>query len=184
MSQTRIVKGIVKGYFFGALGVSAMHIISAFEKLGLNDGEQYGTPLAVDGIAVLGLVMRSDRWSTDTRKIGLRVQIGAGSLSLAANVFAGSSLGGRILGVMVVGLFLLAEWLGDRMVTREEEQAKAQAAADAIEAERIAKADQEKREAKNAAARARRNAAKTAKHSAEVAETRRIKAAERALRNA
>jgi hypothetical protein len=181
MSQTGIVKGIVKGYFFGALGVSAFHIIQTFEKLGLNDGEQYLTPFAIDGIAVLGLIMRSERWSTSTRKIGLRVQVGAGSLSLAANVFAGSSLGGRILGVMVVGLFLLSEWLGDRMETRADEIAQAEAFAQ-VEALAAQQAEETaKREAKNAAARARRQATKSAKHSAELQETKRIRAAERAL---
>lgn len=184
MSQTGIVKGIVKGYFFGALGFSAIHIIHAFEKLGLTTGEQYATPAMIDGIAIIGMVMRSEKWSANTRKIGLRVQIGAGSLSLAANVFAGSSLGGRIVGIMIVGLFLLSEWLGDNMVTRAAELAALAVA----EAETIAEAEahrlQEEKDKRNAAARARRSANRTAKHSAEISEARRIAKATKALQNA
>lgn len=179
--MSRTVNTVVKGYFFGALGLSAMHVIETFEKLGLNDGEQYLTPFAIDGIAVLGLVLRSERWSTETRKDGLKLQIGAGSLSLAANVYAGSSLGGRILGVMTVVLFLVAEAVKSRMETRAAETARAEAIAEAARIEAEALAEQAAREARNAAARNRRQAAKTARHSASVQESRRIKAAERAL---
>ncbi len=179
MSKT--VNLVVKGYFYGALALSASHVISSFEKLGLTDGEQYLSPFAIDGIAVLGLVLRGAKWSTDTRKMGLRLQVGAGSLSLAANVFAGSSIGGRVLGVMTVALFLVAEAVSGKMETREAEQAKIDAKIEEARLAAEAEAEAQAREVKNAAARARRQASKTAKHSAEVAETRRIKAAERAL---
>lgn len=160
MNQISVVKGIVRGYFGGALALSATHTVHSFEKLGLDTGEQYVTPLAIDGIAILGLIMRGEKWSTDTRKIGLRIQIGAGSLQLAANVYAASSTGGMILGVLVVALYLLAEWLSGRMVTRDAELAALALA----EAERIALAEAEKAEAekaaKNKAARDRRAAKK------------------------
>jgi hypothetical protein len=182
MNQISIVKGIVRGYFVGALALSASHTVHSFEKLGLDTGEQYVTPLAIDGIAILGLIMRGDKWSTDTRKIGLRIQIGAGALQLAANVYAASSTGGMILGVLVVALYLLAEWLSGRMVTRDAELA-AEALAEALE---IARAEEARIAAekakKNEAARLRRAANRTAKHSAEVAESRRIAKAAKALK--
>lgn len=184
MNQISIVKGIVRGYFAGALALSATHTVHSFEKLGLDTGEQYVTPLAIDGIAILGLIMRGDKWSTDTRKIGLRIQIGAGSLQLAANVYAASSAGGMILGVLIVALYLLAEWLSGRMVTRDSELA-AEALAEALRIAREEEARlQAEKDRKNEAARIRRQANRTAKHSAEVAEARRIKRATKALATA
>jgi hypothetical protein len=184
MNQVSIVKGIVRGYFAGALALSATHTIHSFEKLGLDTGEQYVTPLAIDGIAILGLIMRGEKWSTDTRKIGLRIQIGAGALQLAANVYAASSTGGMILGVLVVALYLLAEWLSGRMVTRDSELA-AEALAEALSIARAEEARvQAEKDARNEAARVRRQAARTAKHSAEVSEARRIGRAKRNLQTA
>lgn len=159
--MSKIVNSVVKGYFFGALGVSAMHVVESFEKLGLNDGEQYLTPFAIDGIAVLGLVLRSTKWSTHTRKMGLRLQLGAGTLSLAANVYAGSSLGGRIFGVLTVALFLVAEAVKGRMETRASELARAKALAEKAQADAEAAEEAAKRDARNASARNRRQAAKT-----------------------
>lgn len=149
-------KIITKGYFFGAMGMSAMHTIHSFEKMGLVDGQQYATPLAIDGFAFFGLVLQQQKYSDDTNKIGVKIQIGCGVLQLAANLFAASSLGGIVLAFLVVGIYLVAEILGGKIKTRavdEAEKAAAEAArlAEAIEAK--AAAD---REAKNKAARERR----------------------------
>jgi hypothetical protein len=175
-------KFITKAYFFGAMSVSAIHTIHSFQKLGLHTGEEFLTPAAIDGIAFFGLTLQGGKYSDPTNKIGLRIQIGAGIAQLAANVYAASSTGGMLLGIIVVGIYLLMEAIGPKLRTRaavEAERAEALATAAAAAAER---AEIEKREAKNAAARLRRQAARTAKHSADVAESRRIKAAERALR--
>lgn len=128
MNKSSLVKGIVKLYFFGALVISFTHIIEASHKLGLIGWQSWTTPFAIDGIAVIGMIMRSEAFSTDTRKIGFRVQIVAGLLSLACNVFAGNTLGERIYGVMIVVLFVLSEWLSDRIEGREVDQARELAA--------------------------------------------------------
>lgn len=111
----RTIKTIVKGYFLGALGVSACHIVEASNKLGLYGWQAYTTPAAIDGIAIIGLIMRCDSFSRDTRKLGFRVQMIAGALSLFCNVYAGSTAGERIYGVLVVALFLFSEWLSGRL---------------------------------------------------------------------
>jgi hypothetical protein len=136
---------ISKGYFFGAMAVSALHTVHSFEKMGLTTGEQWLTPLAIDGLAFFALGLQSKRYADGTNRIGLRLQIGAGIAQLAANVYAASSLGGMILGLLVVGIYLLMEAIGPRIKTRAAQEAE-EATAKA-EAERIAK---------NAAARARR----------------------------
>jgi hypothetical protein len=147
---------ISKGYFFGAMAVSAIHTVHSFEKMGLNDGQQYLTPLAIDGLAFFALGLQSKRYSDDTNKIGLRLQIGAGIAQLASNLYAASSTGGLVLGLLVVGIYLLMEAISPRIKTRA-----AQEAAEALaEAERIAEAEaakiQASRIAKNEAAKARR----------------------------
>jgi hypothetical protein len=126
--QTFIVKAIVKLYFLGALAASFLHIMAAWSKLGLHGWQDVTTPFAIDGVAVIGMVMRSEKWSQATNKIGFRVQFGAGMLSLACNVFAGSNAGERVYGVLIVALFIFSEWLSDHMETRKAEVAKAETA--------------------------------------------------------
>lgn len=131
--QVWIVRRIVNLYFLGALALSFTHIITTSLKLHTT-GPQYWTwPFMVDGIAIIGMVMRTKRWSDRTNKIGFRVQVVAGSLSLAANVYAGDTVGNVITGIGAVGLFIFAEWLSDQLETRAE----AQAEATMTEAERI-----------------------------------------------
>jgi hypothetical protein len=177
-------KLITKAYFFGAMSVSAIHTIHSFQKMGLHTGEEFLTPAAVDGLAFFGLSLQGGKYADSTNRIGLRIQIGAGIAQLAANIFAASSFGGMVFGVVVVGLYLLMEAIGPKLKTRAAAEAEAKAEADAKAAAEAEAAATAARESKNAAARLRRQAAKTAKHSADVAESRRIKAAERALRSA
>lgn len=129
--QTFIVKLIVKLYFIGALAVSFCHIIEAANKLDLYGWQSYTTPFAIDGIAVIGMVMRSEKWSAATRKLGFRVQMTAGTLSLAANMYAGNTKGEVVYGVVIVGLFLFSEWLSDRLVTAQQEREMNEAASKA-----------------------------------------------------
>lgn len=174
-------KAITKAYFFGAMAVSAVHTIHSFQKIGLHTGEEYFTPAAVDGLAFFGLSLQSGKYSDATNRIGLRMQIGAGIAQLAANVFAASSAGGMLLGVMIVGIYLLMEAIGPKLKTRAAVEAEEAAAKAKAEAEMAALAEAAARESRNAAARNRRQAAKTVKHSVEVAEARKIKALERQL---
>lgn len=161
--QTMIVKAIVKAYFLGAIAVSFAHIIAASHKLALNGWQAWTTPFAIDGIAIIGMVMRSERWSDETNRLGFRVQVTAGLLSLACNVFAGNTLGERIYGVIIVGLFIFSEWLGGKLVTRASVEAEAKAAAEAAEAARVAA----EAEAKKAAAVAKGKATRAANRAAQ-----------------
>jgi hypothetical protein len=152
-NTAKIVQMIVKLYFVGAVAGSFAHIITAASKIGLTGWEMWSTPFMIDGLAVIGLVMRGTQFSQATNKIGFRVQVTAGMLSLAANVFAAHNLGGRIYGVAIVVLFLAAEWLSDKIESAEvdrqrETAAKRQAAARKAAATRKRKATQRKREAK------------------------------------
>lgn len=160
--QTTIVKLIVKAYFLAAIAVSFSHIIAASHKLALNGWQAWTTPFAIDGIAIIGMVMRTERWSDATNKLGFRVQITAGLLSLAANVFAGNTVGERIYGVVIVGLFIFSEWLSDRLVTRDSEVRATAEAKAAGEAERIEREAAAKKAASIAKGQATRKANKAA----------------------
>jgi Protein of unknown function (DUF2637) len=139
MNKVSIIRAIVKLYFVGALTISFIHIITAAQKTGLEGYEAWVTPLMIDGVALIGMIMRGVEFSKRTRKIGFWTQFGAGMVSLIANVYAADSVGGMILGVAVVGLFLFSEWLSDNITT----------------------ADDDKRAERNAKARSRRAATKT-----------------------
>jgi hypothetical protein len=132
MNKVTAIRIIVKLYFLGAVAGSFMHIITAAEKVGLSGWEAYSTPFMIDGLAVIGMVMRGEEFSVQTRRLGLRVQAIMGALSLVANVYAAHSVGGVIYGVMLVTLFLAAEWLAGRLesvqVDRDREEAEDRAA--------------------------------------------------------
>lgn len=149
LSKFTLVKIIVKLYFLGALAVSFSHIVEASHKLGLHGWQAWTTPFAIDGIAVIGMVMRGEGFSAATRRLGFRVQLTAGLLSLACNVYAGSTTGERIYGVLIVVLFVFSEWLSDRMQSVSVDVERVQAA-------------KRSASAKQAAATRKANAAKTA----------------------
>lgn len=145
MSKTFLVWLIVKAYFIAALFGSFTHIVTAAEKLGLGGWEAYIVPFLIDGMFLIAMVLRSETYSTRTRKIGLRVQIAMGALSLTANITAASTAGGIILAALLVGGMIFSEWLGDPKQMKTAAQADAEFAV--AEAERIA------REAAEAAAK-------------------------------
>ena len=166
--KVKTVKAIVKGYFAGALTGSFIHIVTSAEKMGGHGVEAYATPFMIDGLAVIGMIMRSEDFSERTNKIGFRVQCVTGLMSLAMNVYAAKSLFGVLFGIAVVACFILAEYLGgvieSREVDKREENAKkaaaAAAAAQAIidaEAARV-QAEADALAAKKAATQAKRMA--------------------------
>jgi hypothetical protein len=155
MNKVSAVKGIAKVYFFGAIAISFIHLVAAARKGGLTGYEAYSVPFMIDGIAIVGLIMRGTEFSKSTREIGYRVQLGAGVLSLAGNVFAAENVGGAVYGVAIVALFLLAEWLSDRIEsvqvdTKADATTKRQAAAQKAAATRKRNAAQAKRVVKAA----------------------------------
>lgn len=151
--RNRIVKGIVKAYFLAALAGSFTHIIEAAGKAGLTGWEQWSTPFMIDGLAIIGMVMRSEAFSQHTRKIGFRVQCLMGLFSLIANVYAAHNVGGVIYGVLIVALFIFAEWLSENMQSAQvdkdrEAKAKRAAAAQKAAATRQRNARRKNREIK------------------------------------
>lgn len=116
--KVKTVRAIARTYFGGALVGSFIHIVTAAEKLGGHGVEAYATPFMIDGLAVIGMVMRSPDFSERTNKIGFRVQCVMGALSLAMNVYAAHSLFGVLFGVAIVGMFVFAEWLTDQIEGR------------------------------------------------------------------
>lgn len=140
MNKVVAAKRIARGYFFLALVVSFLHLVHAGMKGGLT-WESYLIPFMVDGIAMMGMMMRGEEFATRTRKIGFRTQIIAGLLSLTGNVYAAHNVAGMILGVAVVALFVFAEWLTDQIESAEVETARKVAAeAEAKKAASVAKA--------------------------------------------
>lgn len=136
-------KLITKAYFFGALAISCTHIITSAQKLGGEGYEPYIAPLMVDGVALLGLHMRNEKYDDRTNKIGLWAQCLAGMVSLAMNVHAAHSTFGVLLGIGAVVLFLATEWMAGNIRLRKDSEAEKNAAANAAaiaEAEAIAAA--------------------------------------------
>jgi hypothetical protein len=163
-----IVKLIVKLYMIGAISVSFTHIVEVFAQLGLQGWQGDSTPFAIDGFAILGMIGRSEKFAASTRRIGFRVQMVAGSLSLIANIFAGHNLGERIYGVIIVGGFVFAEWYGDKLrPVQADVKVIEQVQADAKSAVRS-------EAAKKAAITRAANAAENARKAAERAEARKL----------
>jgi hypothetical protein len=147
-------KTIVWAFVAGSLIVSFTHIVTLFGMLGLHGWQAAAAPLYIDGFAMLGLLGRGRRFAAATRKAGLRMQIAATLVSLAANVVAGTSPGGRIFGAMVVIGYVLAERFADQLAPAEADAAAAEADQAADEAAKRSAA------AKKGAATRKANAAK------------------------
>jgi len=165
--KVRIVKTIVKAYFVGALAGSFAHIVTAAEKLGGQGVEALAAPFMIDGLAIIGMVMRSDDFSKRTNKIGFILQCVMGAFSLTMNVIAANSLYGVLFGVALVSCFVLAEWLKDQIEGREvdlraaAELKAAKAAEEAVKIQLALEAEEAaKRAERNEKERARRAAAK------------------------
>jgi hypothetical protein len=144
MNKIEITKAIAKMYFILALSVSFLHLVHAGFKGGLT-WESYLIPFMVDGIAIMGMVMRGSEFASKTRKIGFRTQLGAGFLSLLGNVYAAHNIAGMMMGVAVVTLFIFAEWLTDQIHSAAAEaEERAIAEAKRIEAELAAETQAKK----------------------------------------
>jgi hypothetical protein len=122
-----------------AAAVSATHIVETARKLGLHDWQAYTTPGLIDLVAIVGKLSMAKCFATPFRRSGFRLLMVGATLSLSCNVYAGSNLGERAFGVLVVGAFMLLEHHATKggksavVATVEEtdaaEKAKRQAAA-------------------------------------------------------
>jgi len=110
---------IVRAFMLAAAVASFTHIVHTAHMLGLSGWQALSTPFMIDGFAALGMLGRSHRFAESTRRVGMRFAIAAGTLSLAANIYAGTNAGERIYGGLVVAAFIAAEQYADRMKPAE-----------------------------------------------------------------
>lgn len=122
-NAVRTVKLITRAYFLGCLAMSASHAVEAAHMAGLTGYEAYAVPVLVDGVAALGMTLRSETFSTRTQRDGLRVQAAMTAVSMIINVYAATSWGGVVLGMALPGLYMAAEWLSGRVESATTEQA-------------------------------------------------------------
>lgn len=152
-------KTITRGIAILAVTISYTHIVHLFNLLGLTGWQAYAAPIFIDGFAMLGLLARSESFAPQTRRMGLRFQIAATVVSLAANIGAGNSAGARIFGAMVVAGYVAAEMLAEKMnpaatkaeavkATRSQAATKAAATRAANKAEADRKAAERKERAR------------------------------------
>jgi hypothetical protein len=145
MNKVSFIKVVAKLYFVGALAASFMHLIESGHKLELQAWETWTLPFMIDGFALVGMLMRGSEFSKATRKLGFRIQMGMGAVSLAGNVYAAHNRGGIAYGIAIVAMYLFLEYVSDRIqgaevdvqaeaerIAREAAQAEADKKAAAI----------------------------------------------------
>ena len=139
----KLAKLISKGYLVGALGISFSHFIHAFNKLGLYGFDAVTMPIAVDGLALFGVLLQTTGpkgFSKRTNTIGRWLQLVCGSLSLMVNIFSGwGSPGAMIQGATWVIIYMMMELIVSRIKpssadTNEAAEAAAAAAQAIIDA--------------------------------------------------
>lgn len=105
---------LVYAFLLAAAAGSFLHIVETSHKLGL-DWEAWTVPFLIDGIALMGKLGRSNRFAAKTQRAGMRLMLFGGTLSLAANVYAGDNAGQRAYGVLLVVGFLVVEWYAGKL---------------------------------------------------------------------
>lgn len=109
-----IVRTVCSVFILATAGFSFIHIVHTSQMLGLT-WEAWSVPFLIDGLAVLGMLGRSHRFAAETRRAGLKLMVGAGLVSLAANIAAGHNAGQRAFGLLVVVGFVVSEWYGSKL---------------------------------------------------------------------
>lgn len=123
-----IVSLIVNGFMLGAAALSFSHIVTTSTRLGIMSWQAYLVPFFIDGLAVLGMIGRSEAMAralaargctpeqiADIKRFGFRLQLVAGLLSLAANWYAGHTLGEKLFGILVVTGFVITEKYSEKL---------------------------------------------------------------------
>jgi hypothetical protein len=174
MNTYRIVKTLVLLQAIGAAIISFMHIVEVGQRYGLG-WQAWVAPFLIDGFAILGTIGRGAAFAPAARRLGFRLMLGAGAVSLACNVLAGTNVGQRVFGVLVVVGFVAAEWYATRLapapaaapVTDEAKARRSEAARRGAETRKRNAAAKQK--AQRAAVRAERAAARAPKAPADSA---------------
>jgi hypothetical protein len=109
-----IAKTVSIGFMLGAAAGSFRGEVELSHSLGLG-WEAYTVPFLIDGMAVLGLLGRGREFAASTQRAGLIIAIAMGTLSLACNILAGHTLGQRLYGALIVGVFLASEWYATKL---------------------------------------------------------------------
>lgn len=108
------VRTLVYVQWCGAAVLSFMHIVTVGQRFGLG-WQAWTAPFLIDGFALLGAVGRGKAFTASSRKAGFALMVGSGAVSLACNVEAGTNIGQRVFGVLVVAGFITAEWFANRL---------------------------------------------------------------------
>jgi hypothetical protein len=108
------VRTLVYVQWCGAAVLSFMHIVTVGQRFGLG-WQSWTAPFLIDGFALLGAVGRGKAFTASSRKAGFILMVGSGAVSLACNVEAGTNIGQRVFGVLVVAGFITAEWFANRL---------------------------------------------------------------------
>lgn len=101
---------IVRMFLVGAAWISYGHIVTTSQEIHVTGSQPFMVPVFIDGIAILGLIGRTGKLGDKAKRYAPALILPAGALSLAANVFAGKTLGDKIFGALVVAGFMLVEW--------------------------------------------------------------------------
>lgn len=155
-----VVSVIVNGFMLMAAGISYSHIVHTSARLGVTSWQTYLVPAFVDGLAILGMIGRSEAMARQlaarghtaeeieaVKRFGFWLQLTAGTVSLAANFYAGETLGDQLFGLLVVGGFVVTEKYSEKLRSvgakadaKTDTAADVQAAVDAAIAETLAQA--------------------------------------------
>jgi hypothetical protein len=106
---------LVYGFLAAAAVGSYSNIVGLAHDLGVSSGHAWTTPFLVDGIALMGKLLRSRDLAPTAHRAGLRLMIFGGVLSLAANVLHGHTWGDRIYGALLVVGFIVVERASDHL---------------------------------------------------------------------
>jgi len=113
------IYGIACALVYGFLAAAAVgsygNIVGLAHDLGVSSDHAWTTPLLIDGVALMGKLLRSRNLAATAHRAGLRLMLFGGVLSLAANVLHGHTWGDRIYGALLVVGFIVVERASDHL---------------------------------------------------------------------
>lgn len=109
ITRMRIINAVVWVLLMLAGSLSASHIITTADKLGVHGWQRYCAPALIDVVAIVGKLSQHVDFMEPFRRSGLRLLMAGGIVSLFCNVYAGQNIGEKAFGVLVVGAFMMLE---------------------------------------------------------------------------